>query len=369
MKKSKTILILILITLAFILVLGYLWKRGQKNPTVYNVKSPITKNITLSTVASGEITPKEEVIIRPNIAGVIDEIYVLPGDTIKTGDKIAKIKVIPTINNLQAASNNVKSSRIELNAQEKIFERQKILFEKGVISANDFDQNNASYEQTKQRWISALENYQIIKTGTAKGFSNVANTIAKSTIGGVVLEVSVEAGDQVIATNNFNNGTELATIADVRKMIFKGSIDESEVGKLKKGMPINIKIGALPKLNFDTTLSLIAPKGKLKDGSVQFDIEASLTISKNTLIRAGLSANANIILDEVKNVLTINEAWLQFDSETKEYFVEVMTGDQEFEKRIVSLGLSDGIDVEIKSGISKDDKIKEWNTLVKINKD
>ncbi|NIJ45587.1 HlyD family secretion protein [Wenyingzhuangia heitensis] len=364
MKKSKTILILLFIVIAFVLALGYLWKRDQQKPVIFKTKNAKIETIKSTTVASGKITPKEEVIIRPNIPGIIDEIYVQAGDTIKTGDLIAKIKVIPTINNLQSAANNVTSAKINLEAQQKIYDRQVLLFEKEVISANTFDQNKATYQQAKQRWISATENYQIIQTGTTKGFKNVANTLVKSTIGGVVLEVPVEEGVQVIPSNNFNAGTELATIADVGKMIFKGTIDESEVGKIKEGMPISIKIGALPNLKFNTILDYIAPKGVEKNGAVQFDIESSITVPKNTVVRSGLSANASIILEIAEEVLSINESLLQYDKKTKKTYVEVLIADQEFERKNVVLGVSDGIKVEIKEGITKDHKIKDWNAIV-----
>ncbi|MGY6647914.1 efflux RND transporter periplasmic adaptor subunit [Wenyingzhuangia sp. IMCC45574] len=364
MKKSKTILILIIIVVAFAAALGYLWKRDQKKPVEFKTKSASVQTITQSTVASGKITPKEEVIIRPNIPGIIEKIYVEAGDTIKTGDLIARIKVIPTVNNLQSAANNVERAKIDLNAQEKIFNRQKSLFNKGVISANDFDNSKATYLQTKQRFVSATENYQIIKTGTTKGFQNLANTLVKATVGGVVLEVPVEEGVQVIPSNNFNAGTQLATIADVNKMIFEGTIDESEVGKLTEGMPISISVGALPDLKFETTLDYIAPKGVEKNGAVQFDIESSVNIPTNTVVRAGLSANASIILEKAENVLSIKESLLQFDKKTKKPYVEVLVGEQEFERKEVVLGVSDGITVEIKEGITKEDKIKDWNAVV-----
>ncbi|MDO6738498.1 efflux RND transporter periplasmic adaptor subunit [Wenyingzhuangia sp. 2_MG-2023] len=368
MKKSKTILILSIIVIAFVLALGYLWRRDQKKPVVFNTKKASIQTVVLSTVASGKITPKEEVVIRPNIPGIIDEIYVEAGDTITAGDPIAKIKVIPTINNLQSSANSVSSAKIDLDTEQKIFDRQKLLFDKGVISINDFDKSKATYQQAKQRWISATENYEIIKTGTTKGFKNLANTLVRATVSGVVLQVPVEEGVQVIPSNNFNAGTELATIADVRKMIFKGTVDESEVGKIKEGMPITIKIGALPDLKFEAILDYISPKGVEENGAVQFDIEAAVKISKNTVVRSGLSANASIILDKAVDVLTINESLLQYDKETKKTYVEVLVDEQDFERKDVVLGISDGITVEVKEGITKEDKVKDWNAVVPQNK-
>ncbi|WP_010178714.1 efflux RND transporter periplasmic adaptor subunit [Aquimarina agarilytica] len=363
MKKSKTILILVSIVLFFGLSLFYFWKRNQKPAVVYNTKKASVQTITLSTIATGSVVPDEEVSIRPNISGVIKDIYVEAGDFVKTGDKIARIKVIPSINNLQASRNGVQSAKINLETQKKIFNRQKELFDKGVISANDFDQSKNAFDQAKQTYDSANENYQIVKTGTAQGFNNIAQTIIKATISGQILDVPVEEGVQVIQTNNFNEGTEVASIADVSKMIFKGKIDESEVGKIKEGMPIKITIGAMPDQEFDAKLNYIAPKGFMVNGAVQFDIEAKLSISKDVLIRAGLSANASIILDKATDVLAMSEALLQYDKETKKPYVEIETGEQQFERKDLTLGISDGITVEIKNGVTKDDKIKEWNAI------
>ncbi len=363
MKKSTTVAILVFIVVVFTASLVYFWKKNQKSSVVYNTKQATTETITLSTIATGSVVPDEEVSIRPNISGVIQEIYVEAGDFVKTGDKIARIKVIPSINNLQASRNGVQSAKIDLETQKKIYNRQKELFDKGVISANEFDQSQNTYNQAKQAYDSANENYQIVKTGTAKGFNNIAQTIIKATISGQILDVPLEEGVQVIQTNNFNEGTEVASIADVSKMIFKGKIDESEVGKIKEGMPIKITVGAMPDKEFDATLNYIAPKGFTVNGAVQFDIEAKLSIPKDAGIRAGLSANASIILDKVSDVLALSEALLQYDKETKKPFVEIETGEQQFERRDVTLGISDGITVQIKSGITKDDKVKEWNAI------
>lgn len=368
MKRSKTILILIIITVFFGLGLRFFWKRNLKPAIIFKTKSATEKTIMVNTVATGKIIPDEEVVVRPNISGIIDQVFVKAGDTIKIGDRIARIKVIPTINNLQVAINRVASSKIELETQEKIFDRQEKLFKTGAISANDYDQSTARFKQAEQSYLSAQENYDIIKTGTAKGYSSQANTLVKATIGGVVLEVPVKKGLQVIQSNNFNSGTEIATIADISKMVFKGSIDESDIGKVKEGMSIEVTIGALPKLKLKAVLDYIAPKGIDSNGTVQFDIEGKISIPKNAVIRSGLSANASIILDKVENVLALNEALLQYDKKSKKPYVEVLIGEQEFERKDIELGLSDGISVEIKKGITLEDKIKDWNAVITHNK-
>lgn len=368
MKRSKTIIILATIVILFGFGLRFFWKRNLKAPVVFKTKQATEKTIIVSTVATGKIIPDEEVIIRPNISGIVDYVFVKAGDTINIGDKIARIKVIPTISNLQSAKNRKATSKIELETQQKIYDRQKQLFDTGVISANEFDQSTASFKQAEQNYLSAQENYDIIRTGTAKGFSNQANTLVKATISGVVLEVPVKKGLQVIQSNNFNSGTEIATIADVSKMIFKGNIDESDVGKVKEGMPINITIGALPDLKLKAILNYISPKGIEANGTVQFDIEGKVKIPENSIVRAGLSANASIILEKAENVLALNEALLQYDKKTKKPFVEILVGEQKFERKNLNLGISDGISVEVIKGITKDDKIKDWNAVIPHNK-
>lgn len=363
MNQRTTKIILILIIVSFGAALFYYWKRNKKEDSVFTTKQPTIENIRLTSIATGKILPDEEVSIRPNINGIVSKVYVIAGETIEAGDKIADIKVVPSISNLQASKNGVVQEEISFKNQQKIFNRQKELFDKGVISANDFDNSEAAYMQARQRLNSAKENYQIVKTGTAKGFNSVANTTVKATISGIILDIPVKKGNQVIQNNNFNEGTEIALIADVNKMIFEGTIDESDVGKIKEGMPIKITVGAYPDKKYNAILDYISPQGKDVNGAVEFEIEAKLNLSKDDYLRAGLSANANIILEEVKDVLAIDEGLVQYDRETKKPYVEIAVADQQFERRDVKLGLSDGIKVQVKSGVSKEDQIKEWNAI------
>jgi len=363
MKKSTTVIVLLLIVVAFAGSLFYFWKQNQKNPITYKTKQASIETITLSTIATGSIIPEEEIDIRPNISGIVDKIYVEAGDLVKVGDKIALIKVVPNIQNVQSSRNGVASSKIALDNQRKIYDRQKKLFNQGVISANEFDNAKASYEQSNQAYVSANENYQIVKTGTTKGLGSLANTIVKATVSGIVLDMPLKEGNQVVLANSFNAGTLVASLADISKMIFKGKVDESEVGKIEEGMPIKITVGAMPDKEFDAVLNYIAPKGAEVNGAVQFEIEAKLNLKSEDKIRAGLSANASIILDEAKDVLSISEGLVQYDKKTKKPFVEVEIEDQKFERRDIEIGISDGITIEIKKGISKEDKIKEWNAI------
>ena len=363
MRRIITISILIIIVVGFGGALYYLYQKNQESPVVYETEKPSMQTIVKQTVATGSIVPKEEILIKPNISGIIDKIYIEAGDQVKVNDLIAQLKVVPNVSNLASSKNQITSAKIALDNQTKVYNRQKELFDKGVISANDFDQAEVAYKQAKQTYAAAQQTYEIVKTRTASGVGTAANTQIRATIAGMVLDVPVKEGNQVIESNNFNEGTTIATLANTDKMIFEGKVDESEVGKIKEDLPLEITIGAIEDKKFDAVLDYIAPKGLDENGAIQFEIEGTLKNRDSTFIRSGLSANASIILDKVEDVLAIKESLLQFDPKTQEPFVEVKTGDQKFEKREVSLGLSDGIYVEIKDGLSKDDEIKVWNQV------
>ncbi|MCM4155305.1 efflux RND transporter periplasmic adaptor subunit [Gramella sp. AN32] len=367
MKRIVTIVILVLIAVSFVGALYYLYQKNQEDPIVYETEEPSVQTIIKNTVATGKIVPKEEVLIKPNISGIIDEIYIEAGDKIKANDLIAKIRVIPNVSSLQSAKDAVATARINMENEQKIYDRQKSLFDKGVISANDFDNAEASFKRAEQNYRSAQQNNEIIRTGTTSGIGSSSNTLIRSTVEGMVLDVPVKTGNQVIESNNFNDGTTIATLADVNEMIFEGKVDESEVGKIKENLPLQVTVGAIENKTFDAVLDYIAPKGVEENGAIQFEIKGTLNKADTTFIRAGLSANASIILAKAEEVLAIKEALVQFDPETQKPFVEIMTGDQEFERKDIELGVSDGIHVEVKNGLKKGDKIKVWNQLKPAN--
>ncbi len=360
MKKSVTIITLLILVIAFGGSMYYLY---QKNAAVYETELPSKQNIIKKTVATGSILPLEEVLIKPNISGVIEEIFVIGGDYVKSGDLLAKIKVVPNLNALNDAKNSIDEARIALEDQKRNIDRQKGLFDKGVVSKVDLERAQVSFDQAQQAYSAANKRYDIVKTGTTRGFGNAANTMIRATVSGMVLDVPVEVGNQVIESNNFNEGTTIAAIADIEKMIFEGKVDESEVGKISEDLPLEITIGAIENKIFDAVLDYIAPKGKEENGAIQFEIKGTLNKQDTVFIRAGLSANASIILGRADSVLAVKEALIQFDDKTKLPYVEIEKGDQQFERKDVELGISDGIFVEIKSGISDDDKIKVWNVV------
>jgi HlyD family secretion protein len=363
MKKSVTIFILIFIVITFSGAMYYLYQKNAEDPVVYKTEKASIETIIKKTVATGSIIPLEEVLIKPNISGVIEEIYVEGGDILKANDLIAKIKIIPNLSALNNAKNAIQTAKISLDNENRNYNRQKGLFDKGVISRQDLERAEVSYDQAKQSYKAANQNYDIVKTGSTSGLGNSANTLIRSTVSGMVLEMPVEVGNQVIESNNFNEGTTIATLADVNKMIFEGKVDESEIDKIKEGLPLEITVGAIENTKFNAVLDYIAPKGKLENGAVQFEIKGTLNKQDTTFIRAGLSANASIILAKVDSVIAIKEALLQFDTETKNPFVEIKTGDKVFERKDVKTGISNGIFVQILEGITLDDEIKVWNAI------
>jgi HlyD family secretion protein len=363
MKKSVTIFILVFIFVTFGGAMYYLYSKNKEDPVVYNTEKPTRQNIINKTVATGSILPLEEVLIKPNISGVIEEIYVEGGDILKANDLIAKIKVIPNLATLNQANNAIQAAQISLSDEKRRYDRQRGLFQKGVISKEEMERAEVTYKQAEQSFNAAKQNYDIVKTGSTKGFGNSANTLIRSTVSGMVLDMPVEVGNQVIQSNNFNEGTTIAALADVNRMIFEGKVDESEVGKIKEGYPLEITVGAMENVIFDAVLDYIAPKGKLENGAIQFEIKGTLHKADTTFIRAGLSANASIILARADSVLTIKEALVQFDTETKKPFVEVKKGEKEFERREITLGISDGLNVEVKEGLTEEDEIKVWNKI------
>jgi HlyD family secretion protein len=378
MKRTGTVITLIIILLLSMLGIYYIWQKDQEDPISYLTELPTIETIIKETVATGNIVPKEEVNIKPNISGVIDKIHVEAGDFVKAGDLIADIKVVPNVSSLTNAKNNIEGARtsvetakLALDNQKAIYNRQKALFDKGVVAANEFDlaQNNYNnalqrYKQEQVNLTGAQQNYDIIRTGTTAGLGNYAQTSIRATVSGMVLDVPVKEGNQVIEANNFNEGTAIAMIADVNKMIFEGKVDESEVGKIKEGLALEITVGAFDNKKFDAILDYVAPKGIAENGAIQFAIKGTLKASQDsTFIRAGLSANASIILDRRDDVLSIKEALVQYDSKTKKPFVEIETGDQEFKRRDIKLGLSNGIHVEVLSGVKEGEQIKVWNAL------
>ena len=346
---------------------AYFIKTNDKSAIVYETKTIINTSIEKKTVITGKVIPEDEVEIKPQIQGIIETLFVEEGDKVNTGDLLAKIKVVPNEQSLNTAEGRLANSRIILKNAEIDFKRNKDLFDKGIISKQDFDNIQLRYNQSVQDASNAISDLQIIRLGS-KGGAASANTNIRATVPGTVLEIPVEEGFQVIASNSFNAGTTIATIADLNKMIFEGKVDEAEVGKLIVGMPLEVNLGAIEDQPLEAKLKFIAPKGNEEQGAVQFIIEADLFLNDSIFVRAGYSANASLILERKDNVMAISESLLQFDRETDSPYVEILVADQKFERRDIEIGLSDGVNVEVISGLSEKDQIKIWNKTEPIKK-
>ncbi|MDA0380354.1 MAG: efflux RND transporter periplasmic adaptor subunit [Bacteroidetes bacterium] len=370
MKKAVRYSIIAIVALGALWAAAFFVKSNSKASVTYDTLSPFYGNIEVKTVATGSVVPEDEVEIKPQIQGIIDYIAKYEGDFVNQGDLIAVIKVVPNEQALIAAMGRVKNGELRLNNAQLEFNRNEELFQRQVISNQEYNNLKLTYEQAAQELRNAEADYQIIKEGSIGGSSS-ANTNIRATTTGTILEIPVEIGDQVIQSNSFNAGTTIATVADLTKMVFEGNVDEGEVGKLKVGMPLKISLGAISDKEFDARLRFIAPKGLEESGAVKFKIEGEVTVEDDFVIRAGYSANASLILDRKENILVLPEALLQFDKVTDEPYVELEIGEQEFERRDIKIGISDGINVEILEGLTETDKVKQWNKTepIKIDSD
>lgn len=361
MKKILKTLVWVLIAAAFLGTLGFLASKSRKKPVVYKIEKPEKINIVKKTIATGSVLPRKEIQIKPQISGIVQEIYLEPGEMVKEGDVIAKVKIIPDMINLNAAESRLNQAKLNFENQKLEFERQKQLYEKEVISESTYQTAELAYRTAKEEMETAQSNLEIIKEGASKKAETSSNTLIRSTIDGMVLDIPVKEGNSVIQSNNFNDGTTIAIVADMTDMVFEGKVDETEVGKIVEGMPLKLTIGAIEDEEFDANLEYISPKGVEENGAIQFDIKAKVKLQDDQFIRSGYSANADIELERRDSVMAISEGLITFNADTA--FVEVLTSDsitvpQEFEKQKIEIGLSDGINIEVLSGLNWDDQLK-----------
>lgn len=357
MKKVFRILGIVILIGAFGGTLFFLYNKSKKKPDVFETKNPFVSDVVKKTVATGSVVPRFEIDIKPQVSGIIDELFVEAGDKVEKDQVVARIKIIPDMVTLNSAETRLNRAKINFEDAKNDFERQQGLFDKNVISYEEYKNAKVAYDSAKEELTAAENNLELIKNGVTKKAETTTNTLVRSTITGTVLDVPVKVGNSVIQSNTFNDGTTIATVANMNDMIFEGKVDETEVGKISSGMPIELEIGAIEKEKFQAELEYISPKGVEENGAIQFEIKASVQLQEGQFIRAGYSANANIVLDRKDSVLVIPEGLLKFENDSS--FVEVQTTtEQQFEKRFVQTGLSDGINIEITTGLKKDDKVK-----------
>jgi HlyD family secretion protein len=337
----------------------FLYKKSKAQPVVYETAQASFADIVKKTVATGAVIPRKEVAIKPLVSGIIDELYVEEGQLVEQGALVAKVRVIPEMGRLSDAESRLNKAEIGIADAEREHKRQQALFEEGTVSRADLDRAEVTLQGAREDLAAARNTLDIVRTGTSERVAKASTTIVRSTVRGTVLEVPIEVGNSVIQANNFNDGTTIASVADMTDMIFEGQVDESEVGRIRPGMELRLVVGALPDQRIRATLEHIAPKGVEEEGAIQFEIRAAVIPEEGLSLRANYSANADIVLDQRQGVLSIDEGLLQFDGE--QAFVEVEIGDQQFERRDIEVGLSDGIQIEVLSGLAEEDWIKQPN--------
>jgi len=358
MKKVLRILLLVVVLGAIGGTMFFLYQKSKKKPVVYEIKSPFMSDLIKKTVATGSVVPRKEIEIKPQVSGIIEEVYIEAGNLVKKGDLIARVKIIPNMVELNNAESRLNKAKITYEDAKMVYERQKKVYEQGVIPEAEFQEFRLAYMNALEEQETAESNLQLIKEGVSKKSGTATNTLIRSTIEGMVLDVPVEVGNSVIESNTFNEGTTIASVADMGEMIFEGKVDETEVGKLELGMPLILSIGAIEEEKFDAELEYISPKGKEENGAIQFEIKADVKLKKDAFIRAGYSANADIVLERKDSVMVIPESLIKFEKEGDSAYVEIEIQPQVFEKRYIKTGLSDGVNIEVKEGLEIKDKLK-----------
>lgn len=343
------------VVVLFLVTLGFLVARSRPPAEAVETTAPEVRDIVLKTVATGAVVPRVEVEIKSRVSGVLQAMHVEPGEEVSAGDLIAEIRIIPDSASLNNAQTSVRTARIELDDAERERDRATSLYEKSALSSAELQRAQRDFSLAQQTYGAALANLQIVKEGATRGSGNVSTEV-RSTVTGMVLAVDVEPGQSITETSTFNEGTTIAAVANMRDIVFEGNIDESEVGRLREGMALSITVGALDDQTIPGTLEYISPKGVLLDGTVQFAIRAAIQPSDDRFIRAGSSANADIVLDRRDQVLAIDERALQFDD--GQVFVEIETRSNRFERRPVKVGLSDGLTIEVLEGLTAGDVVK-----------
>jgi len=355
-KKITRVILLVLLLSGVIWSFYFFYAKSQKPAVTFNTITPFDTVIIKKTVATGSVTPRKEVNMKSQVSGIIEKLYIVAGQQVKQGDVIAKIKIIPNMLNMANAETRVNTAKINYDNAKIEYDRNKMLFDQSVISRSEFQIYELKIKASQEELSASQNQLDIIKEGVSKSSGSASNTLVKSTISGMVLDVPVKEGGQVIESNTFNEGTTIAAVANMGEMIFEGKLDESEVGKVTEGMDIVLTIGAIDKESFNAKLEYISPKGITENGAIQFMIRATISKDNSSFLRAGYSANADIILAKKERVMAIPESVIQFEKEKP--FVELEVAPQKFEKRFIKTGLSDGINIEILEGIKKGDKLK-----------
>ena len=355
MKKTIKVIGLCLLALFVGYTLYFLWQQSQPVPIVYELVSPEQRTLVKRTTVAGSMEARRQVAVKPQATGVISRLLVEPGDKVKAGDLIATVKIIPDMSQLNEAKSRVESARINLAEVQREYDRVRLLYEDGVMSREEFEVKSNQLVSARESVTAAESQVQVITRGQSSRSGGVSITDLRSTITGVVLTVPVKEGASVSGTSAFTEGTTVAKIADMNDIIFRGFIDETEVAMLKVGMDMELYLGSMQEVMIPAQLDYIAPEGEMQNGAKMFEVKATANIPDSLIIRSGYSANASIVLGMAKNVLSCDETAISF--EDGKPYVYVLTSDpndtehQQFERRAVTIGLSDGLVIELKSGV------------------
>ena len=359
MKKNFKLIVAALILFVFIGTFVFLWQKSQPQAVLYEEFTPQMTDLRKVTVVTGKIEPRNEVNVKPQISGIITEIMKEAGDMVKAGEIIAKVKVVPDMNQLANAQARVRLASINVKQAKVNFDRQKALYDKGLVSGDEYDKIRQSYNQASEEVMAAQDNLEVVRDGVSKNNANTSSTLIRSTISGLVLNVPVKVGNTVILSNTFNDGTTIASVANMNDLIFRGNIDETEVGQLVVGMPMKITIGALQDTHLQASLEYVSPKAVENNGANQFEIKAAVRGVNNHQIRSGYSANAEIVLASASHVLTVPESAIEFSgNNTYVYVVNGKDKNKTYTRKKVVTGLSDGLNIQIKQGVSAKDKVR-----------
>lgn len=355
----KKMIIAGLVAIVFIGTFVFLWIKAQPQPKVYDEFTPTVADLRKTTVLTGKIEPRNEVNIKPQISGIITELMKEAGQTVQAGEVIAKVKVIPDMGQLSSAQSRLRLAEINLKQARTDYEREKVLYDKGLVSADEYDKIHQAYNQAREERSAAQDNLEVVRDGVSSNNANASSTLVRSTVTGVILDVPVKVGNSVILSNTFNDGTTIATVANMNDLIFRGNVDETEVGQVNVGMPMTITVGALQDLKFNARLEYISPKAVEANGANQFEIKAAVQVPEKTGVRSGYSANAQIVLAEALHVLTVPESAIHFEgNNTYVYLVQGKGKNKTYQRRNVKVGLSDGVNIQIKSGLTTNDRVR-----------
>ncbi len=339
----------------------FLWRKTRPVKFTYAIVQPKADTLRQYVVATGKVEPRDEVLIKPQISGIVSEVRKEAGQVVRKGEVIATVKVVPEMGQLSSAESRVSLAELSLGQTRRENDRTEALHARGVVSDEEAEQSRTALLRAEEELQNAREGLEIVKNGISSRFKELSNTQIRSTIDGMILDIPVKVGNSVIQANTFNDGTTIATVADMSDMLFQGKVDETDVGKLHEAMPVKLTIGALQNVELDARLEYVSPKATEENGVIMFEVKAAVKIPEDIFVRAGYSANANILTESRENVLTLPESTLEF--EDGKTYVQVLTGpedaeDQTFERREVGTGLSNGIDIEITEGIAADEKVR-----------